>query len=1004
MNIKIKFGILTLAASLILILTAYLAFNMPGVSQTAPLKLYTPALAQTSEPPAPPPLVLTDGQSEYPLGLHLELLEDPSGGLTIEDVTSPEFSSQFIPSRVEVPNYGFTDSAYWVRLRLDNQTRSTNEWLLEQGFANTHYIDLYTPLPGGTSYAVKQAGILRPTTPDDVHSPRVVLKLTVPPQSQQTFYLRVKNGASMTLSLTLWKQAAFLNYSLLEQMWTGVFYGVLIGLLLYNLFLLFSLRELAYFYFVILLAAFIIEESSYDGYLRLYGIANLNLPIQYIQPLSFSLLIASMVLFSDAFLETKARFPKIHRVNLVILAVGGALMLLTPFTSYHLMAIPIISWAIFSLVAIFNAGLSAWINRYRPVRFFMLAWLGLLASLLWVLLVRLAFVPSTSLSENIYRLGYVWMAVCWSIALADRINLLKDEAESANRDLQNSEHRLSQILEGLPLGIVVYGKDYKPKYANRRSVEMLSDPSRGIQADLSAERTLDEAILYFSIQVSGSRQEYPVENLPVFTALQGKTGLVDDVEIEHGGERVALEIQASPVRDDAGSVESAVVAIQDITQRKKAEAELIEYRKQLEKIVEERTTEIRAINERLNYEIEDRMSLEQTQFKLIEWLSAKNEVQQSINKMADLPQVYEVLLDRIIRLSDANSTFIGLWSKEGEQLQMVCYPPPNGSTEPAKKMSIRLHNDTHFWKLIKHGKLTILPADQTANLPASMNEIIQMQGIRSIVLAPMNSRQGFTAVLGLGMNRSIDAFKQEDRDLIERMATDLEDLAEYAFLYEKTRFLIAEEERNRLARDLHDSVTQVLFSANLLAEVLPQIWRRNPEEGLQKLESLRRLTRGALAEMRTMLLELRPAALVNTPLPDLLAQLTEAYFSRSGLQFRLYLEKVPSLPEDVHIAYYRIAQEALNNVVKHSQAKEVIIVLNMLPLEPGSNGEQGYEIKLVIQDDGVGYSRVKAKPTSLGIGFMYERAANIHADLSLESQPGYGTEVTLVWQNESEER
>jgi hypothetical protein len=232
MNIKIKFGILTLAASLILILTAYLAFNMPGVSQTAPLKLYTPALAQTSEPPAPPPLVLTDGQSEYPLGLHLELLEDPSGELTIQDVTSPAFDSRFIPSRVEVPNYGFTNSAYWVRLRLDNQTRSTNEWLLEQGFANTHYIDLYTPLPGGTSYAVKQAGILRPTTPDDVHSPRVVLKLTVPPQSQQTFYLRVKNGASMTLSLTLWKQAAFLNYSLLEQMWTGVFYGVLIGLLL----------------------------------------------------------------------------------------------------------------------------------------------------------------------------------------------------------------------------------------------------------------------------------------------------------------------------------------------------------------------------------------------------------------------------------------------------------------------------------------------------------------------------------------------------------------------------------------------------------------------------------------------------------------------------------------------------------------------------------------------------------------------------------------------------
>jgi hypothetical protein len=124
------------------------------------LALTVPAVAQTGSPPAAEPVILTDAQGEYPLGLHLEILEDPGGQLTIEQVSSPEFDSRFVPSQVEVPNYGFTDSAYWVRFDVQNETSLTNHWLLEQGFANTQYVDLYTPCrrPG---FAVKQTG-----TPD----------------------------------------------------------------------------------------------------------------------------------------------------------------------------------------------------------------------------------------------------------------------------------------------------------------------------------------------------------------------------------------------------------------------------------------------------------------------------------------------------------------------------------------------------------------------------------------------------------------------------------------------------------------------------------------------------------------------------------------------------------------------------------------------------------------------------------------------------------------------
>ena len=174
------------------------------------------------------------------------------------------------------------------------------------------------------------------------------------------------------------------------------------------------------------------------------------------------------------------------------------------------------------------------------------------------------------------------MAVCWSIALADRINLLKAETESANRDLRNSEHRLSQILEGMPLGVILYGKDQKPKYVNQRTVDILSNPAKasGRISPLGAPWRRRSSISHSEWQAAD--QEYPLEEFPGVQRLARASRPPRMTSKWIGGQRVPLEIWASPVRDDAGKVESAVVAFQDITQRKQAEAELVEYRKHLE--------------------------------------------------------------------------------------------------------------------------------------------------------------------------------------------------------------------------------------------------------------------------------------------------------------------------------------------------------------------------------------------------------------------------------------
>jgi nitrate/nitrite-specific signal transduction histidine kinase len=234
-----------------------------------------------------------------------------------------------------------------------------------------------------------------------------------------------------------------------------------------------------------------------------------------------------------------------------------------------------------------------------------------------------------------------------------------------------------------------------------------------------------------------------------------------------------------------------------------------------------------------------------------------------------------------------------------------------------------------------------------------------------------------------------DAFNELDIFNAQTLADQLAIAIENARLYEHAQELATLEERNRLARDLHDAVSQTLFSASLIAEVLPRIWERNHDEGLRRLEEVRQLTRGALAEMRTLLLELRPSAIIEAELPPLLTQLGESIGGRARIPVKINVVGDCSFQSDVKVAFYRIAQEALNNIAKHAQANQVKV-----DLVCGSDN-----VTLSITDDGKGFEIGNIRPNSLGVGIMRERAAKIGAALSVHSQPGHGTSIKVVWKN-----
>jgi nitrate/nitrite-specific signal transduction histidine kinase len=229
----------------------------------------------------------------------------------------------------------------------------------------------------------------------------------------------------------------------------------------------------------------------------------------------------------------------------------------------------------------------------------------------------------------------------------------------------------------------------------------------------------------------------------------------------------------------------------------------------------------------------------------------------------------------------------------------------------------------------------------------------------------------------------------EELSLLSSIGKQVGVAMENARLYEQAEHAATAAERTRLARELHDAVTQTLFSANLIADVIPRIWRRDPEEGLQSLEELRQLTRGALAEMRTLLLEMRPESLERSNIKSLLTQLADAFVGRVRIPVDLEMNGECELTHEAKMVFYRVAQEALNNIAKHAGARQVAL---RLECQPG-------QTNLTIQDDGLGFEPDSIQPDHMGISIMRERADSIGAYLRVESQIGQGTTVKLDWES-----
>ena len=362
-------------------------------------------------------------------------------------------------------------------------------------------------------------------------------------------------------------------------------------------------------------------------------------------------------------------------------------------------------------------------------------------------------------------------------------------------------------------------------------------------------------------------------------------------------------------------------------------------------------------------------------------LEALYQADEELYRHLDLDQVLQAIVNVSVDILNADKSSILAWDAQQERL--VVRASKGFSPETLQQMRFA-PGEGLIGQVAVTGKAAVVE-DSNDNSDIAVR-ITALEGIRSFMHLPIKVNERIFGVFNVNFLKP-QAFGEAQERLFLALAQRASLAIENAQLYEQAQYVAAVEERQRLARELHDAVTQSLFSASLIAEVLNRLWEKNPVEGKRRLEELRQLTRGALAEMRTLLLELRPSALVEAEVSELFRHLCDAFAGRTMVSVHYQIEGDCDLPSDVKVAYYRIAQEALNNIAKHAQATEVDVHLDC----------QDGKAVLEIQDNGRGFTPDSVSPDHLGLGIMQERADKIGAELSLSSEAGSGTRVRVRW-------
>ena len=387
-------------------------------------------------------------------------------------------------------------------------------------------------------------------------------------------------------------------------------------------------------------------------------------------------------------------------------------------------------------------------------------------------------------------------------------------------------------------------------------------------------------------------------------------------------------------------------------------------------------------------DITDRKLLQFAEQEQREFAEALHDISTLLTSSLDLKTVLEHILaslDRVVAHDSAQITIV-----DGDYDQVVQHRSSGRSNpvDEVQKKRQQIDYEPYARMMYQTGRYVIVGDLQAAE---PLHSAAREANVRAYIGAPIQLQDEVIGFINL-LSEAGDFFTDDHAQRLLAFAKLAAIAIQNARLFNQSRQLATLQERQRLARELHDSVSQTLFTCRTMSETAVRRWDRDPVRARALMQDVNQMTTTALAEMRILLLELRPASLTEVTLKYLFEQYLQPIQERREFDLKLAIEDFPPLPPDVQMALYRITQEVLNNIDKHSQASQV---------EVRAYGDPD-QIVLEIHDDGRGFDVSKVTPTHMGLGIMRERAQEIGASITISSEPDSGTQIRVTWQREQE--
>lgn len=512
----------------------------------------------------------------YPLSREFSFLEDRGGKLSLEELLQPAVQERFtaLPVAGAGANFGFTRSAIWLRVTLRTTADAPRAWLLEVAYAPLDHLELYAP--GVTGYERQLAGDNLLFASRVIPHRNHVLPVTLAPGTTQTLYLRVQSEGAVTAPVNLWQPAALWQHDQAAYSALSLYFGLLVGLLLYNLLLFVSVRDTVYLVYALFVGGMALFQLALTGvgYQFLWpGQLWWNIhapPIGTVTAATFG------ILFARSFLSSASRTPWIDKLLLLEAAGFVGALVVCIGVSYTASTFIITGLVLVTVITLIVAGVLGLRYDHPGARNFLLSWTVLLLGVAVLALHNMGTLPSNAFTANAVLIGSALEMVMLSFALADRMNVarrFKQQAQTRIASEQAMVHALSVsqeqlrtsleerevILNNSIVGIAFLTPEGRFRWANPAMLEILGANGRYID---SMERFYP------------SREQYLQVGLEV--ADHVRRGMVYEAEMQirqWDGPLIWISLSGKGVVVD-GRVRGSVWVIMNITRRKQLEEQL----------------------------------------------------------------------------------------------------------------------------------------------------------------------------------------------------------------------------------------------------------------------------------------------------------------------------------------------------------------------------------------------------------------------------------------------